>query len=70
MAACCENLSLHIGMASRKVAPFPEDILGNLAVMRTAHARLKTPEALGRIMGLHRREGSPHERIYATGARR
>jgi len=70
VAACCENLSLHIDMASCKVAPFPEDILGNLAVMRAAHARLKKPEALGRIMGLHRREGSPHERIYATGARR
>jgi len=55
VAATCENLSLHIDMATRRVAPFPDDILDNLAVMRAAHARLKTPEALGRAMGLRRR---------------
>ena len=63
-AACCENLSLHVDMATRKVAPFPDDILANLAVMKAAHARLQTPEALGRLMGIPRwnetgREASP-----------
>jgi len=68
-AASCENLSLHIDMATRKVAPFPDDVLRNLAVMRAAHGRLKTPEALGRIIGIPRRSELPRERAYAAGAR-
>jgi acyl-CoA thioester hydrolase len=70
VAATCESLSLHIGMVTRKVAPFPDDILGNLAVMRAGHARLRAPEALGHDMGLPRREESPHDRVYAIGGRR
>src|SRR4051812_42112175 len=51
-AATCENLSLHVDMTTRKVAPFPDDILDNLAVMKVAHASLKPPAALGRIIGV------------------
>ncbi len=52
LAATSENLSLHVDMASRKVAPFPADIRDNLAVMQAAHGRMKRPEALGRVMGI------------------
>src|SRR4051794_24247520 len=65
VAATCENLSLHVDMATRRVAPFPGDILDNLAVMWAAHARLKTPEALGRVMGLRHRP--LRERSRASG---
>ena len=69
VAAACENLSLHVDLTTRAVAPFPEDILDNLTVMRAAHARLKTPEALGRVMGLRRRSEPSRERSLAPGAR-
>jgi acyl-CoA thioester hydrolase len=47
LAAHCENLSVHVNLASRRVAPFPTDVLANLAVMRNAHALLARPEGLG-----------------------
>lgn len=56
VAASCENLSLHVNMGDRKVAPFPADILGNLALMRAAHAHLTRPAALGRVIGIPRRD--------------
>lgn len=52
VAATSENLSLHVDLDSRKVVPFPGDILHNLDVMRAAHARLNRPSALGRVIGV------------------
>jgi acyl-CoA thioester hydrolase len=43
---------LHVDVASRKVAPFPSDILENIATMKQAHAALPRPDALGRTMGI------------------
>jgi acyl-CoA thioester hydrolase len=65
VAATSENLCLHVDIASRKVAPFPGDILGNLAVMKAAHARLAPPPALGRNIGMRRREDARLERALA-----
>ena len=56
LAAACENLSLHVDLGSRKVTPFPEDILNNLAVMKAAHGRLARPADLGRVIGIPGRE--------------
>lgn len=53
VAATCEKLFLHVDMTSRKVAPFPDDILTNLAAMKAVHDRLKRPASLGRSIGLH-----------------
>ena len=50
VAATSEQLALHVDMGSRKVTPFPEVILRNLAVMKAAHARLGHPAALGRVI--------------------
>ena len=55
VAATSENLSLHVDMRARKVVPFPDRILDNLAVMKAAHGRLPRPEALGRVIGIPRR---------------
>jgi acyl-CoA thioester hydrolase len=52
VAASMEGLSLHMDMQTRKVAPFPDDIAANLAVMRAAHTRLARPQALGRVIGI------------------
>ena len=58
VAATCENLSLHVDMATRKVSPFPTKIHDNLAVMKAAHGRLARPAALGRVIGIRRRENA------------
>ena len=52
VSATCENLTLHVDMTTRKVTPFPGDILVNLAVMRAAHNPLTKPPVLGRVIGL------------------
>ncbi len=68
IAATSENLCLHVDMASRKVMPFPGDILGNLAVMKAAHARLPRPQAMGRVIGLAAKAAAG-EPVLATGTR-
>ncbi|ACA16498.1 conserved hypothetical protein [Methylobacterium sp. 4-46] len=55
VAASSENMALHVDATSRRVTPFPPDILANLAVMRACHARLPRPEDLGRVIGIPRR---------------
>jgi acyl-CoA thioester hydrolase len=69
VAASCESLLLHVDMTSRKVRPFPDDILDNLSVMRAAHARLARPASLGRVMGIPGRQGGFGEPLLATGTR-
>ena len=67
-AATSENLSLHVDMGTRKVTPFPDDILANLSAMKAAHVRLARPAALGRVMGIPRKTGMA-ESVRATGTR-
>jgi acyl-CoA thioester hydrolase len=55
-------------METRKVTPFPDDILRNLAVMKAAHARLARPSSLGRVIGVPGRTEMP-DAIQATGTR-
>jgi acyl-CoA thioester hydrolase len=68
VSATCESMSLHVDMETRKVTPFPDDILANLAVMKAAHARLPRPLALGRVIGIPGRGEMP-EALLATGTR-
>jgi len=68
IAASCENLSLHVDMATRKVVPFPKDIQANLDVMRSAHVRLSKPAGIGRVIGIRRHAGGS-EALLATGTR-
>ncbi len=56
-SASCEGLSLHVDMTTRKVSPFPSDILGNLAIMKAMHARMPWPADAGRAIALRQRPG-------------
>ncbi len=48
VSATSENMTLHVDMDAKKVAPLPGDVARRLANMKTAHARLPRPEAAGR----------------------
>jgi acyl-CoA thioester hydrolase len=52
VSATSENLSLHVDMASRRTAAFPEDITARLAEMKACHALLPFPKAAGRRIGM------------------
>jgi acyl-CoA thioester hydrolase len=62
LSASSENVSLHVDVATRKVAPFPADILANLALLKAAHMKLALPDALGRVMGIPRRSAKSEAR--------
>jgi acyl-CoA thioester hydrolase len=52
LSATSENMSMHIDMTQRKVAPFPADIQARIRDVASAHATLPKPEGLGRSIGL------------------
>ncbi len=48
ISATSENMTLHVDMAAKKVAPFPDTVMRSLAAMKAAHAHLPVPEGAGR----------------------
>lgn len=54
LAATCEMLTLHVDMSGPRVAPFPADILENLAATRRAHAAVAVPQRAGQGIALRR----------------
>ena len=52
LSATSENMSLHIDMAAKKVAPWPADVLERFAEMKAAHAKLPMPDGVGRKIGM------------------
>ena len=52
LSATSENMSLHMDMSARKVAPFPPDILARVQVLAEAHRGAVRPEGLGRSIGM------------------
>jgi acyl-CoA thioester hydrolase len=52
VSATSENMSLHVDIASKKSAAFPERVTARLAEMKTSHALLPLPEAAGRRIGM------------------
>ena len=48
VSATSENMTLHIDMNVRKVAPFPPDIAERVRAVAEAHSRLPLPEGSGR----------------------
>jgi acyl-CoA thioester hydrolase len=52
VSATSENMTLHVDMATKKVAPFPGTIMGALARMKAAHGQLPRPEAAGRRIAM------------------
>jgi acyl-CoA thioester hydrolase len=50
LAASQESLSSHVSMATRRTAPFPEELLGRLAAIKEAHSKLPRPWQLGHVI--------------------
>jgi acyl-CoA thioester hydrolase len=48
LSATSENMTIHIDMATRKTAPFPEDIRTRINAVANAHSRIPHPESIGR----------------------
>src|SRR6201996_200395 len=52
LSATSENMTVHIDMAKRKVAPFPADIQARIAAVASTHAAVPRPEGIGRKIGM------------------
>ncbi len=52
VSATSENMTLHVDMCAKKVAPFPQSVLDSLAAMKAAHAHLPVPEGAGRRIAM------------------
>ncbi len=52
LSATSENMSVHIDMSKRKVAPFPDDIQARIQEVARQHAALPRPDGLGRAIGM------------------
>jgi acyl-CoA thioester hydrolase len=52
VSATSENMTLHVDMTTKKVAPFPQTIMRGLGRMKAAHSRLPRPEAAGRRVAM------------------
>ncbi|WGR69813.1 MULTISPECIES: thioesterase family protein [unclassified Bradyrhizobium] len=52
LSATSENMSLHIDMGSRKVAPFPPDIRERIEAVVRAHSAIERPEGIGRNVAM------------------
>jgi acyl-CoA thioester hydrolase len=48
VSATCETMTLHVDMAAKKVAPFPDSVLRLVELMEVAHAALPQPDGAGR----------------------
>ena len=52
LSATSENMSLHMDMTARRVAPFPADISQRIAAVRKAHSAATRPEGIGRNVAM------------------
>ncbi len=52
LSATSENMTMHIDMTARKVAPFPSDIAARIKAVADSHAGIPRPEGLGRSIGM------------------
>src|SRR5215469_8796726 len=52
LSATSENMTLHIDMSVRKVAPFPADVRARITAVAEAHAALPRPEGIGRKVAM------------------
>jgi acyl-CoA thioester hydrolase len=55
LSATSEQLALHVDIKAKKVAPFPDDVLERLALMKSAHGPLPVPSSIGRSIGMRPR---------------
>jgi acyl-CoA thioester hydrolase len=52
ISATSENMTLHIDMSARKVAPFPPDIRARIREIADLHATVPRPEGTGRSVAM------------------
>jgi acyl-CoA thioester hydrolase len=52
LSATSENMALHVDMAAKKTAPFPDEIVARLDAMQRAHAGLPFPVGAGRSIAM------------------
>jgi acyl-CoA thioester hydrolase len=52
VSATCESMTLHVDMAAKKVAPFPDSVMRLLKRMNETHAQLPRPDGAGRSVGI------------------
>jgi acyl-CoA thioester hydrolase len=52
LSATSENMALHVDMAAKKTAAFPDDIAAHLGRMKAAHAALPIPQGAGRRIAM------------------
>jgi acyl-CoA thioester hydrolase len=52
LSATSENMTIHIDMAARKVAPFPPDIAARVRALAEAHSAVARPDGIGRNIGM------------------
>lgn len=52
VSATSENMTLHVDMTAKKVAPFPDAVMRSLAAMKAAHAKLPLPYGVGRRIAM------------------
>ena len=55
LAATAEFLSLHVDMATRRVAPMPQTVQDRFATILAAHEKLPRPDKLGHVIKVPRR---------------
>ncbi len=55
VSATSENMTLHIDMAAKKVAPWPPEVMERLSVMKAEHSPLPLPEGAGRRISMGKR---------------
>jgi acyl-CoA thioester hydrolase len=52
LSATSENMTLHIDMAAKKVAPWPPEVMEKFARAKAAHSRLPLPDGAGRRIAM------------------
>ncbi len=55
VSATCETMTLHVDMAAKKVAPFPDSVMRALERMKISHAVLPPPDGAGRSIAMPRK---------------
>ena len=58
-SATQEQMSLHVDMQSKRVAPWPDDVLERIEAMHESHAALPPPDRAGRVIGIKRKVAEP-----------
>jgi acyl-CoA thioester hydrolase len=56
LSATSENMTLHMNMKERKVAPFPPDIQARIRAVVSAHAAVPRPDGIGRKVTMPRKQ--------------